>query len=105
MEQDDADDSPSDAQARLDLYSYATADKHAHEYIALMRLFTDTILTDLSAAEAAALDAHAVGAHRSEHQRNNIEPSMNLQGHWHRGSQPLSVRCELVPLLSLRLVG
>jgi uncharacterized protein (TIGR02677 family) len=59
MEQDDAVDSPSDAQARLELYSYATADKHAHEYIALMRLFTDTLLTNLSAAEAATLLAEA----------------------------------------------
>ncbi|GAA2285102.1 hypothetical protein GCM10010149_33550 [Nonomuraea roseoviolacea subsp. roseoviolacea] len=59
MEQDDAVDFPPDAQSRLDLYRYATADKHAHEYIALMRMFTDTLLTDLSAAEAAALLAEA----------------------------------------------
>ncbi|WP_214317375.1 TIGR02677 family protein [Nonomuraea sediminis] len=40
---------------RLDLYRYAIADKCADEYIALMRLFTETLLTDLSAQEAAAL--------------------------------------------------
>ncbi|GAA1270980.1 hypothetical protein GCM10009677_24780 [Sphaerisporangium rubeum] len=43
----------------MDLYRYATADKCAHEYIALMRIFTDTLLTDLSAAEATALLAKA----------------------------------------------
>lgn len=39
---------------RLDLYRYATAD-NADESIALMRLFTGTLLADLSAAEAAEL--------------------------------------------------
>ncbi|GAA3417252.1 DUF2397 family protein [Streptosporangium vulgare] len=55
MELDDAKDFPAEARARLDLYRYATADKHAHEYVALMRLFTNTLLTDLSATEAVAL--------------------------------------------------
>ncbi|GLX97655.1 DUF2397 domain-containing protein [Herbidospora sp. NBRC 101105] len=40
--------------SRLDHYRYATAD-YADQYIALMRLFTGTLMTDLSAAEAAAL--------------------------------------------------
>jgi uncharacterized protein (TIGR02677 family) len=38
---------------RLSLYRYATADEHAVTYIALMRLFTSSLLVDLSAAEAA----------------------------------------------------
>lgn len=36
---------------RRNLYRYVTAD-NAVEYIALMRLFTGTLLADLSAAEA-----------------------------------------------------
>lgn len=43
-------DVPTDQQ-RLDLYRYVTAD-NAPEYMALMHLFTETLLTDLSAAEA-----------------------------------------------------
>lgn len=39
------------AHDRLDLYRYVTADNSA-EYIELMRLFTDTLLADLSASEA-----------------------------------------------------
>lgn len=41
---------------RLDLYRYATADDPAvrGQYIAIMGLFADTLLTDLSAAEVAA---------------------------------------------------
>ena len=41
---------------RLDLYRYATADDPAvrDQYIAIMALFTDTLLTDLSASEVAA---------------------------------------------------
>lgn len=37
---------------RLDLFRYATAE-NADEYIAVMRLFTETLLTDLSASEVA----------------------------------------------------
>ncbi|MGC5011994.1 DUF2397 domain-containing protein [Streptosporangium sp. DT93] len=55
MEPEDARAFPAKASIRLDLYRYATADKHAHEYVTLMRLFTGTLLTDLSAVEAAAL--------------------------------------------------
>lgn len=42
--------------SRLDLYRYATADDPAvrGQYLAIMRLFTETLLTDLSAAEVAA---------------------------------------------------
>jgi hypothetical protein len=46
--------SPSDAadtEERLTLYRYVTAE-NAAEYLKLMRLFTETLLTDLSAAEA-----------------------------------------------------
>lgn len=46
-------------EARLDLYRYATADKYAAEYLAVMRLFTSTMLADLSAAEVAAQLADA----------------------------------------------
>ena len=42
------------ARERLDLYRHATAE-NANEYLALMRLFTSTLLADLSAAEAAEL--------------------------------------------------
>ncbi len=37
---------------RLDLYRYATAE-NAPEYLTIMRLFTETLLTDLSGAEIA----------------------------------------------------
>ncbi|HEX4015277.1 MAG TPA: DUF2397 family protein [Frankiaceae bacterium] len=37
---------------RLDLYRYATAE-NAVEYLAVMRLFAETLLTDLSGAEIA----------------------------------------------------
>ncbi|GAB2952800.1 TIGR02677 family protein [Nonomuraea fastidiosa] len=57
MEQDDDVDASGEPRARLDLYRYATADV-AHDYIALMRLFTGTLLTDLSASEAAVLLAN-----------------------------------------------
>ena len=48
----DADDVPVTDAARLDLYRYVTAD-NALEYVAIMRLFNSTMLTDLSAAEVA----------------------------------------------------
>lgn len=48
------------ADDRLDLYRYTVADNR-DEYLALMRLFTASLLTDLSAAEAqAALADHGV---------------------------------------------
>jgi uncharacterized protein (TIGR02677 family) len=49
-----SDDAPVADEARLDLYRYATAEKYAAEYLAIMRLFSSTILADLSAAEVAA---------------------------------------------------
>lgn len=49
---DHGDASGSDVQARLNLYRYVTADNN-DEYIAIMRLFSGTLLTDLSASEAA----------------------------------------------------
>ncbi|WP_202925786.1 TIGR02677 family protein [Goekera deserti] len=47
--------STGDALDRLNLYRYATADdpQIREQYIAIMRLFTETLLTDLSAAEVA----------------------------------------------------
>lgn len=52
-------DVPPADEARLSLYRYVTAEKYAAEYLAIMRLFTSTMLTDLSAAEVAAQLADA----------------------------------------------
>jgi len=52
-DQDDLTEVAHDTSSHRRLFSYLTADA-ADEYIAIMRLFTGTLLTDLSAAEVAA---------------------------------------------------
>ncbi|MCM3887340.1 TIGR02677 family protein [Frankia sp. R82] len=49
-----------DRSERLRLFAYLTADR-ADDYLAIMSLFTETLLTDLSAAEAADALARAAG--------------------------------------------
>ncbi len=55
----ESDDVPVADEARLNLYRYATAEKYAAEYLAIMRMFSSTMLADLSAAEVAAQLADA----------------------------------------------
>src|SRR3954447_10228567 len=52
-DQDDLTEVVHDTSSHRKLFSYLTADA-ADDYIAIMRLFTGTLLTDLSASEVAA---------------------------------------------------
>ena len=52
-DQDNLTEVAQDTSSHRKLFSYLTADV-ADDYIAIMRLFTGTLLTDLSAAEVAA---------------------------------------------------
>ncbi|SDC98044.1 DUF2397 domain-containing protein [Actinokineospora iranica] len=56
---EDEQDSSADAQRRLQLYAYLQPREHHRTYLAIMRLFTSTLLADLSAGEVSSALAAA----------------------------------------------
>ncbi|MEU4807305.1 DUF2397 domain-containing protein [Actinosynnema sp. NPDC023587] len=63
--------------ARLKLYAYLDARDHQRTYLAVMRLFTSTLLADLSAGEVAGALAGAERAGRVEAGESRIENVIN----------------------------
>ncbi|MCP2099828.1 MULTISPECIES: DUF2397 domain-containing protein [Actinosynnema] len=63
--------------ARLKLYAYLDAREHQRTYLAIMRLFTSTLLADLSAGEVAGALAGAEREGRVDHGESRIENVIN----------------------------
>ncbi len=82
-----SDPTPVDGERR-DLFRYLTADETAADYIAIMDLFTATLLTDLSASEVAA----QLGERGVPLSRDTVEARCKQLADWAISSPPSGMR-------------